>query len=48
MALKVKVIKRNDANDKRITREKSTRQMLLDEYRRLMQRASEIKRELAV
>lgn len=43
---KVKVIKRDCVNDRRITREKSTKQMLKDEYRRLMQRAAEIKREI--
>lgn len=43
---KVKVVKRSEINDRRITRVKSERQMLIDEYRRICQRAAEIKREL--
>lgn len=46
MAIKVKVVKRDDSRDKRITREKSEREKLYDEKSRLMHRVKQIDREL--
>lgn len=47
MALKtIKIIKRDESNDKRITRTKSTRQMLLDRKATLVKEVRRIEREL--
>ena len=46
MALKVKVIKRDETHDRRITRAKSTRQMLLDRKATLIKEVKKIEREL--
>lgn len=47
MALKVKVIKRDDTNDRRVTRIKSTRQTLVDRRATLIKEVRQIERQLA-
>jgi hypothetical protein len=46
MVVKVKVIKRDDTRDKRITRAKTDREALLDRYSLLMREAKQIRKQL--
>lgn len=46
MAVKVKVVKRDEANDRRITRTKSDRERLLDRKANLMREVKQIERAL--